>query len=227
MSAGSSGPDAAAYWLRRVGRHGVLAAGSVALFAFIYAFIPTDFTMRRLSLASAFTAVGWLGLSLVIGPWRQLVRRRRPPAHVEWRRDVGIWAALVAVFHVVVGLQVHMAGQPIRYFLYPPGEDRGLPLRLDMFGWANLTGLFTTAVLVMLLAISNDAALRRLGTPRWKAMQRWNYAAFALVGLHGVMYQILEERPMPVVAVFVAGLLAVTALQLAGYRQRRMMREGA
>src|SRR5262249_7241751 len=66
-----------------------------------------------------------------------------------------------------------------------------------------------------------DWSLRRLGAPRWKGFQGWNYALFGLVLAHGVLYQILEKRN----AGWVIGLAAlgvlVVGLQLAGVRRRR------
>jgi DMSO/TMAO reductase YedYZ heme-binding membrane subunit len=56
------------------------------------------------------------------------------------------------------------------------------------FGWGNWTGLGATVIVVGLLAISSDAALRKLKARRWKNLQRLNYALFALVLAHAIFY---------------------------------------
>ena len=71
----------------------------------------------------------------------------------------------------------------------------------------------------MLLTLSNDLSLRALGTARWKSLQRWNYAGFGLVLLHGAAYQFIEKRAVLLVGVFGAVVLSVVALQVMGYRR--------
>jgi sulfoxide reductase heme-binding subunit YedZ len=205
---------------RRVVRNLAIGAAVAAMALVLQVVIPPAATARRLTLITAYVGLALLGGTLIIGPLYGL-RGRRPPVSVQWRRDVGIWAAVVSLLHVIVGLRVHFRGEALRYFLYAPGEGPGIPLRVDPIGWANHAGLAATVLLALLLAISNDVALRLLGMGRWKAIQRWNYAVFALVGLHGAVYQVLVKRALPAVLLF-AGMLAVTSLvQLAGFRQRR------
>ena len=49
-----------------------------------------------------------------------------------------------------------------------------------MFGFGNDTGLIAALLFLLLLAISNDVSLRRLGAQKWKSLQRWMYAAVVL-----------------------------------------------
>ena len=114
-----------------------------------------------------------------------------------------------------------LGGDWPRYFLWPRGETHAFPLRADLFGFANYTGLASTLILIGLLALSNDLALRRLGTTRWKSLQRWNYAGFALMAAHGVVYQVMGKRVWPVALAFAAVLVTVLAVQIAGWRVAR------
>jgi sulfoxide reductase heme-binding subunit YedZ len=180
---------------------------------------PAD-PLFLLSMATGYAGFAMLALSLLLGPWKVL-RGRHSPVSTELRRDVGIWAAILSVAHVYFGLQVHLRGHMWEYFFAPPGGPRGDLPRVDLFGFANYTGLAITLVLTVLLAISNDRALRRLGTRRWKALQRWNYAAFVLVILHAAAYQIIERRELLLVAVLGAIAMVVVASQLAGIRRVR------
>jgi sulfoxide reductase heme-binding subunit YedZ len=171
-------------------------------------------------MGSGYAGLAFLGATLVLGPWNVL-RNRSNPVSTDFRRDVGIWAGLLGLFHTIVGLQVHMGGNFWLYFFFPPDRPHVLSLRYDPFGFANFTGLGATLVLLLLLGLSNNLSLRRLGSKNWKALQRWNYAGFALVAAHGVVYQLIEKRDLPFVGLFGAMILLAGAMQLAGYRKSR------
>ena len=142
------------------------------------------------------------------------------PVSTDLRRDVGIWAGVLAVAHFLIGWQVHM---PHRY-LYWLQEVKGstaLRPRTDLFGFANYTGLAAVIIAVLLLALSNDYFLRRLQPERWKRLQRWNYALFALVLIHGIAVQVIETRKAPFVIALSLLAMASLVLQLEGFRRRR------
>lgn len=203
------------YWARRLRRHALLAALTVAATAAVALANRSPQTVHRLSLGTAYAGLMLLAVSLAIGPIRVL-KARPNPVSTDLRRDVGIWAALAGLAHVVFGLQVHMRGKFWLYFVYPPGQGGVVPLRHDIFGAANWPGLGATLILVVLLVISNDVALRRLGRQRWKALQRWSYAGALLTLVHGVVFQVIEKRQLPFVLVFVATCSAALAFQAAG-----------
>lgn len=205
---------------RRTARHALIGLATAAAMALLYRLVPSPNVARRLTLASAYPGLALLAATLLLGPW-YVLRGRRSPVSLGWRRDLGIWAAIIAALHTVVGLRVHFRGDWRRYFFFPPA-DGGVPrLRTDGMGWANHTGLLALLVMLVLLAISNDIALRRLGPARWKAIQRWNYAAFALVGVHAVAFQIMVRRTPPAIAVVLAVLGLTAFIQVAGARRRR------
>jgi sulfoxide reductase heme-binding subunit YedZ len=99
-----------------------------------------------------------------------------------------MWAAIVSVIHVIAGFFVHGPPAPlierIRFYFFAPD---GSPLT-NSFGWGNWTGLAATVIVVGLLAISSDLALRKLKARRWKNLQRLNYALFVLVIAHAIFY---------------------------------------
>jgi len=208
------------YWGRRIRRHIGLALASTALTAGIFYLVQSPYILVRLSMASAYSGLGLLGLTLATGPWNVL-RRRPNPVSTDLRRDVGIWAGILSLLHVVVGLQVHMGGNMWQYFFYPPAPKR-LLVRFDAFGLANYSGLFMALILVILLALSNDRSLLWLGVRRWKTVHRSAYVAFVLVVVHGALYQVMEKRGMRFVVLFVALAIAVTTFQLAGFRRIRL-----
>ena len=201
--------------------HLLLAAGSAAFTAMLFYLVSSPDWLFKLSLASGYAALGLLSLSLLMGAWLAWRRGRGPIVHLDARRDVGIWAGLVGLLHVGAGLFVHFRGRPWLYFIYPPDQPQGVPLRYGLFGFANHLGLLATFVLLLLLAISNDYALRRLKRKRWKALQRWNYALFLFVVAHAIGYQIIEERPLPYLVLFAAAVTITVVMQGAGFRTTR------
>lgn len=114
-----------------------------------------------------------------------------------------------------------MRGRPRLYFVYQRREGHTFPLRHDIFGFANETGLAATIILLLLFVTSNDYALRRLGKLRWKQLQRWNYALFVFVFLHTIAYQTIEKQHAPfVTTVAICGVITFL-LQALGLQRRR------
>lgn len=167
-------------------------------------------------MASAYASLLLLATTLMIGPWYRL-RDRPNPISSYLRRDIGIWAGMLGIVHVIVGLQVHLDGKFWLYFLPPPDAKYHFPLRIDAFGLTNHAGLLAGLLLLMLLALSNNASLRALGAVRWKRLQRWNYTVAALVVVHGAVYQLIEKRALGFVLLFSAIVALAFAFQVAGF----------
>lgn len=202
--------------IRRSLRHIVLALVSALVIYLLFGSLDSKDVLFKLSMATAYVSLLWLVVSLGIGPWN-LLRRRPNPISSYLRRDFGIWAGIIAVIHVVVGLQVHMGGRIWVYFFYP--EPHTIPLRHDLFGLTNYAGLAATLILLLLLTISNNRSLRAVGATRWKSLQRWNYAVAILTVLHGIVYQWLEKRQIGFVLLYGAIVLAGVLIQFIGYRE--------
>jgi sulfoxide reductase heme-binding subunit YedZ len=181
--------------------------------------------VRRLTTATGYVALALLALTLLIGPANLLLRRRNPVSSYL-RRDVGAWTALFSAVHVVVSLEVHGSGQ-IRDFLdfFVPG---GSPLT-NSFGWGNWTGLAALVIVAGLLALSSDAALRRLRAKNWKRLQRLNYVLFALVIVHAFFYGALLRETSPYTILLGLIVIAVAVGQGVGIRlfRRRYARKTA
>src|SRR6185437_318859 len=209
--------------LRRIAVHHLplFAASAISVFL-LYTTRPYPDVITRTSFATAYPALVLLIVTLWIGPWNVL-RRKRTPVSSDLRRDIGIWAGVVGLVHTGFGLNVHQRGRPWLYFLYRKTEGRHLiPLRHDAFGFANYMGALATILLLVLFATSNDYTIRKLGTPRWKQLQRWNYLLFALAFAHTFGYQIgVEKQHGPsVVTVIACGAISII-LQALGYLTRR------
>src|SRR5258705_12893777 len=101
----------ATYWIWRSTRHVTLAALAIAITCLAYAATPPPDVRHRLSMATAYTSLILLAVSLWIGPWNVL-RRRPNPVSFDLRRDIGIWTGILAVLHTIIGLTVHLRGGP-------------------------------------------------------------------------------------------------------------------
>jgi len=200
------------YWENRIRRHVLLAVIAALGTGLIYlATAPPDFR-HRLSMATAYSSLFFLAATLLLGPWN-ILRRRPNPVSFDLRRDLGIWAGLLAILHTGVGLTVHLRGRMWMYFfkrLHP------LKLQTGQFGWANYVGLISALLFLTLIVISNDISLRSFGLKRWKSLQRWTYVAVGLAIAHGVLFQLVEKRHLPWVLLFAALALTMLVIQLAG-----------
>jgi len=183
----------------------------------IFAVLDSTDPVFRASIATAYVALALLAATLAFSPIAAL-RGRRYPVSTDVRRDVGIWAALVAVAHVVIGLQVHLRGKMWEYFARP---IKGVMLpRFDPFGAANYGGLAAALLLVLLLVTSNDASLRRLGVVRWRRIHETIDWALVLTLLHGAAYQWVEKRAWSVVVVLCGMSVGLIWLRVVGSRRR-------
>jgi sulfoxide reductase heme-binding subunit YedZ len=203
--------------------HLPLFAASVVSVGLLYASRPYKDVLTKASFATAYPALVLLAATLLIGPWN-LLRSKRTPVSSDLRRDIGIWAGILGIVHTVVGQNVHLRGRPWLYYVYEHPKAHLIPLRHDLFGFSNFTGLISVLLLLLLLATSNDYSLRALSTPRWKQLQRWNYLAFALVGFHAFGYQSIEKQDTPFVAAVVTSVAITAVMQGLGFQRRRHAR---
>jgi len=203
----------------RVRQHLLLAGVGTLVAVVVAVALPKGSLAGRISIGTAHASLLLLALTLLLGPLHVVTRGRPHPLSTHRRRDVGIWAAIFGLVHTLVGLNVHMGGQPWKYFVEKAGDPAGWRVRFDAFGLANHVGLAATLLLVLLLAISSDRALSRLGPSRWKLLQRSTYVLAVAVVAHGAAYQIIEKRVTALVALLVVAAVAIAAGQLLGWRR--------
>ena len=175
--------------------------------------------IARLSKATAYAALFFLAVALILGPLKVL-RGAPNPLSTYFRRDTGIVAGILALAHTIIGLQVHLQGDFVQYFFYrtPAGLDG---LRHDLFGMANDIGLLSTLIILVLLCISNNLSIRALGPTRWKKIQRLSYVGSILVFIHGLLYQLIERRTLGFILLLVIVTAITGVVQLLGFRSKR------
>lgn len=164
-------------------RHLVTLAIAGAAVAGFWASRPTWSPEMRLWKAVGDAALVLLLLALAIGPLARLDRRFT--CWLPWRRQLGIWFALVALAHGL--LVVHgWARWSLRRFLgYETIPQLGRDVRLEPgFGLANVLGATALAFALVLAATSSDRAMRLLGAPAWKWLHHGARFVFYLTLLH-------------------------------------------
>jgi len=203
----------------RLINHSIIIVASAVLLFVAVALIDSPDRKYQWSMATGYVSIILLALSLLIGPFNVYTRRLNPVSS-DIRRDIGIWCGVIGLLHVVIGIQVHM-GNIWLYFFKEVGGERAFQLRDDIFGAANYVGLIAALLLLTLLILSNDISMRLLKTRRWKKIQRWNYFLFAAVLMHGILYQVIENRIPPIIIVFAIVMMMPIVGQLIGFTIKR------
>lgn len=181
------------------------------------------------------TSILLLFASLALGP---LARLWRPAARsLPWRRELGVWCAVMAVVHTILVLVWWVKWDWGRLLGYEFIPELGRTARMEPgFGLANLMGLVAVVWVLVLAASSSDRAVRLLGSPAWKWLHHGAYVLFYLTVLHTVYFLFLHytasfHREVPPPNWFrwplVALGLGVLGLQYAGFtRTMRRRRHG-
>lgn len=205
--------------------HLPLGAGSLLAAYLVNSMIHSDYAIHRWSMATGYVGLTFLAITLILGPAKLLFGKRYPKSN-DLRRDFGIWSAIVGLIHVLVGIQVHM-GNPWLYFFLKDPFPKQLLLRGDLFGFANYTGLVASLILLLLLLLSNDLSMKKLGGKRWKNLQRCSYGIFLFVIAHSIAYQVIEDRKLLYLIFFSFLALATVVFQLMGFSGWRSKKKTA
>lgn len=178
--------------MKRPLRHVACVGATLAALALAGLAGPTTTAPDRLSIATAWLCFGFLVAALAIGP-RQALRTGRPVLNHLVRRDLGIWAAVTGLLHLGFATVVVMT--PAYFATYIRLDGEGLPGAAGWIGTGSIVaGYVVGLAFLVLLALSNNASLRRLGPDRWKRVQRWAVGIFVATAAHGVIFQVIEGR---------------------------------
>jgi sulfoxide reductase heme-binding subunit YedZ len=206
--------------LSRHGIQAILLIIAIGIALATYLLLPGPPALHRISIATAYVGVIFLAAALIVGPVNTL-RGVSNPLSSSLRRDIGIIAGIFAVGHTIVGLQAHFGGDFVRYFFQRKSNGEVGAVRSDAFGIANHLGLIAVLIIVVLLIISNNVSLRKLGPRRWKGIQRYIYLAAGLVAVHGLIYQIIERRQPAFIACLIVIAVAAGIMQYLGFLRRQ------
>jgi len=190
--------------------HLLLASGTLLGCMLAYEYDRSAIIAEPLTVGLGYVALVYLVAGLLVGPL-YLARQRRNPVNIYLRRDIGIWAGITALVHVLLSFQLFAGGQVLLYFFHQVG-DHFLP-QLDLFGLSNDIGLLAALIIFVLLVLSNDSSLRWLKGKRWKRIQQWTYPLIVLVIFHTLGYQLYNERGVQFILALVMLTLVVAVAQ--------------
>ena len=170
----------------------------------------------RLSIVSAYLCLLLLGLALLIGP-ASVLRSGRLVVNSYIRRDTGIWAATTGLVHFylanVLSMNYEYLGTYVDNAVQPPAAA----VRSTLYSSATISGYVIALLFIMLLLLSSDGMMRKLGLKWWKRLQRLSYLAFVLTCIHAFEFQVLETRPIFWVVVVLAVAIATVCIQFIGF----------
>lgn len=200
-------------------RHGLTACLAVAVsLPFWLGRLEWDPEMR-LWRAIGDGSFALLFFTLLLGP---AARHSRAIARLlPWRRELGIWSAVLALVHTLLVLDGWVRWDWMRFFGYEFIPELGRHARLEPgFGFANLVGIVAAAIALPLMLTSSNWAVKRLGGSSWKWLHYGAYTVFYLAALHTLYFLFMHytlslHRPVPPPNWFRYPFLVMAALVLA------------
>jgi len=175
-------------------RHLFVAGLAVFLVYLVWQANATWSPDMRLWKAFGGASFALLWFTVVIGPasrlWRPLTR------FITWRREFGVWFALVGLVHGYLVLDGWVRWNIWEFLGYQYVGELDVYLRAEPgFGLANLMGLIALIFALTLAATSFDRAVSFLGISSWKWLHMFAYVIFYLSALHVVYFAFIHFMP--------------------------------
>lgn len=177
-------------------RHLFMAGLSAFLVYLVWRVNPTWSPDMRLWKAFGGASFALLWLAVFIGPMAKLWRPFTQ--FITWRRESGVWFALMGMVHGYLVLDGWMRWNIWEFFGYQYVAELDTYLRAEPgFGLANLMGLVALIFALALAATSFDKAVSFLGISSWKWLHMFAYVIFYLSALHIIYYAFIHFTPSP------------------------------
>ncbi|NNL58856.1 MAG: hypothetical protein HKP31_05285 [Nitrosopumilus sp.] len=167
----------------------------------------------------------FLFMTLIIGPASKIWPRTN--FLLTWRREFGIWFAVMAVTHGILIANGWAQWDVAKFFGYEFVPQLGRIVRLEPgFGLANTLGFVAFLWIVILAFTSSDRAMRWLGASSWKWIHTGSHIIFYLVAIHTSYFLFLHytesfHRVVPPQSTFVIPFIvmsiAVIVLQISSH----------
>lgn len=117
---------------------------------------------------------------------------------INWRREFGIWFAVVTLVHFYLILDGWARWDPLELLGYQYVAELDTYLRFEPgFGLANLMGMMALFFALILAATSFDRAVSFLGPASWKWLHSFTYVIFYVVALHWMYFAFMHYTPAP------------------------------
>jgi len=181
---------------------------------------PGEGAADRLSIVSAYICLLLLGAALLIGPVNVL-RTGRLPGNSYVRRDTGIWAAMTGLLHFYLANVLSMTYEYLGIYVENPVLPPSSAVRSSLYTWGTIFGYVIAVLFIVLLVLSSDWMMRKVGMKWWKRIQRVSYLGFILTCIHAFAFQVLETRSLFWVLVVLVITMIIIAGQCMGIRAVR------
>ena len=169
------------------------------------------------SIASAYLCLLLLTAVLILGPLQVVLFKVRRQVNNYLRRDVGLWVALMGLVHLILATKLSMTSEYVDKFVKMPTDGLSESLRMSLFLWGSLIAYIIGLLLILLVILSNDRVLKKIGRKWWKRLQRSAYLVFVLTIIHGLIFQIVESRSLILVGLLLITPLLALVLQTIGF----------
>ena len=220
-------------------RHLLIASISVFLtVVFWMAHFEWDDEMR---LWRAFGDAGYsmLFVTLIIGPISKLWTRGA--FLLTWRREVGIWFAILAVTHGLLIAHGWANWDAAKFFGSEFIPQLGRMARMEPgFGLANTLGFVAFLWIAILALTSSNRAMKWLGASSWNWIHTGSHLVFYLVAIHTAYFLFMHYTesfhhtvppqstfviPFVVMSIMVLGLQIAAFIKVARTKKDRLVQE--
>ena len=178
---------------RRIRNHLILALGVVSTLGVAAKAGVDGGALDRMSFVSAYQCLLLLGAALLIGPIKAW-DSGFPVGNSHTRRDVGIWAGITGMLHFFLANVLSMNYSYLEFFVDNATRPPSAEVRSQLYTTGTITGYVVALLFLILMALSNDIWVRKIGMRWWKRLQRMSYLVFGLTVAHAFLFQILESR---------------------------------
>ena len=182
---------------RRIRNHVVLGIANISILGIASMAGSDGAALDRISIVSAYQCLFLMAIALLLGPL-SVHEQGKFMLNSHSRRDIGIWAGLIALLHFWLGNRLSMNTEYLGIFV-DGGATAGpssVEFRNELYMWGTIFGYLVAVFIVIMLSLSNDWSLRTIGAVWWKRLQRLAYLMFTLTILHALAFQWLEDRPV-------------------------------
>ncbi|KMZ42560.1 MULTISPECIES: ferric reductase-like transmembrane domain-containing protein [Bacillales] len=228
------------------GRRLVAHVSILSLILLIASWMWADFSsfpaLETWSMLLGYLSFILIGCTLLIGPLQSWLPAGWMPISLSIRRDIGIWAGLTGLLHVILVL-VLFENDPRLMIIHENRSEKAdgwLGLFFDassdptmwpspnwtLTGVANYLGLFAFFILLALWLTSSARAEKWLGGSSWKRLHLANPWLFVIVLFHGLIYiQSIKGEPhtfsdMLVFTAIIWLVRSIAFIRRAFYRKR-------
>jgi DMSO/TMAO reductase YedYZ heme-binding membrane subunit len=160
---------------------------------------------------------------LLIGPLNVL-RTGRLVSNSYVRRDTGIWAAMMGLLHFYLANVLSMTYEYLGIYVENSALPPSAAIRSSLYTWGTVFGYVIAVLFIVLLVLSSDRMMRKVGLKWWKRIQRISYLGFILTCIHALAFQVLETRSLFWVLVVLVITVMIAAGQWMGVRAVRKNR---